>query len=64
MTIIFARLLIVEFKLDESADIALQQIQEKDYDGKYQSVEKQVVGLGINFSSATKSVNGWKTKNY
>jgi len=55
---------IVEFKLDESADIAIQQIQEKGYGEKYQALEKQVVGLGINFSSATKSVADWKTVNY
>jgi len=55
---------IVEFKLDESADIAIQQIQEKGYGEKYQALEKQVVGLGINFSSTTKSVADWKTVNY
>jgi len=55
---------ILEFKLDESADVAIQQIQEKGYTQKYQSLEKQIVGLGINFSSTTKSVEDWKTVNY
>jgi len=55
---------ILEFKLDESAEGALQQIQEKGYAEKYQSLDKQIVGLGINFSSTTKSVDGWKTESY
>ena len=44
--------------------MALQQIQEKGYAEKYHALEKQVVGLGINFSSSSKSVEGWKTENY
>ncbi|MFK7979876.1 MAG: PD-(D/E)XK nuclease domain-containing protein, partial [Saprospiraceae bacterium] len=55
---------VLEFKLDESADAAIQQIEEKGYAEKYQSTEKQIVGLGINFSSTTKSVANWKTINY
>ena len=55
---------ILEFKLDESANEAINQIQEKGYAEKYQSLEKQIVGLGINFSSTTKSVEDWKTINY
>ena len=55
---------VIEFKLDESADIALQQIQEKGYIDKYQQLDKHLVGVGINFSSSSKSVEGWKTKNY
>ncbi len=42
----------------------IQQIQTKGYIDKYQNVEKQIVGFGINFSSISKSVDGWKTKNY
>ena len=52
---------VLEFKLDESADAAIQQIQTKGYGEKYQSAAKQIIGLGINFSSSTKSVDGWTT---
>ena len=52
---------LLEFKLDETAEIAIQQIQEKDYAGKHQSLGKQIIGLGINFSSTSKSVEDWKT---
>ena len=55
---------VLEFKLDESAKAAIQQIQTKGYAEKYQSTEKQLVGIGINFSSSTKSVEGWKTIAY
>ena len=55
---------IVEFKLDESAEKAIEQIQQKGYVEKYQALGKQIVGLGINFSSTTKSVESWKTKTY
>ena len=55
---------ILEFKLDESAEEAIQQIQEKGYGEKYQSLEKQIVSFGINFSSTTKSVEGWKVVAY
>ena len=51
---------ILEFKLDESAEAAIQQIQNKGCGEKYQSLEKEIVGLGINFSSTTKSVESWK----
>ena len=55
---------ILEFKLDESADIAMQQIQGKGYIEKHQNLGKQIIGMGINFSSKTKSVLDWKMKNY
>ena len=55
---------ILEFKLDESAEKAIQQIQKKGYIEKYQTLDKQIAGLGINFSSTTKNVENWKTKSY
>ena len=51
---------VVEFKLDESADKAIQQIQTKAYLQKYSNQDKKLVGLGINFSSQTKNVSDWK----
>ncbi len=51
---------VLEFKLDESADKAIQQIQTKAYLEKYKNQDKKLVGLGINFSSKTKSVSDWK----
>ncbi|MEM6699000.1 MAG: PD-(D/E)XK nuclease domain-containing protein [Bacteroidota bacterium] len=50
---------ILEFKLDQSAATAMQQIKEKQYADKYKSSEKPLLALGINFSSDTKSVKNW-----
>ncbi|MCB0835748.1 MAG: ATP-binding protein [Bacteroidetes bacterium] len=55
---------IVEFKLDENADAALQQIRDKKYASRYLGSEKSIIVLGINFSSETKSVDDWKVENY
>jgi hypothetical protein len=50
---------ILEFKLDESAAMALQQIKEKKYADKYALENKPIVCLGINFNSEKKSVDDW-----
>ena len=42
-----------------SPEIALKQIEEKGYDKPFQASGKQIVKLGINFSSETKTVDGW-----
>lgn len=51
---------VLEFKLDESADKAIEQIQTKAYLEKYKNQDQQLVGLGINFSSKSKNVSDWK----
>ena len=53
------RIYIIEFKLDQSAAIALQQIKDKKYYEKYTTAERPVYLVGINFSSTTKSVDDW-----
>ncbi|MFZ4633809.1 MAG: AAA family ATPase [Saprospiraceae bacterium] len=49
-----------EFKLDGSAEAALQQIQEKGYLAPYQGSPKEKVAVGINFSTEQKAVEEWK----
>ncbi|MEM7132884.1 MAG: ATP-binding protein [Chloroflexota bacterium] len=51
---------ILEFKLDKSADEALQQIHGKGYADKYASDPRPKILLGINFSSKQKTVDDWK----
>ncbi|MEM7130356.1 MAG: ATP-binding protein [Chloroflexota bacterium] len=51
---------VLEFKLDKSADQALQQIKDKGYADKYAADPRPKVLLGINFSSEEKTVDGWK----
>lgn len=45
-----------EFKLDESAENALQQVKDKGYLQPYFHQNKYCIGVGINFSTATKKV--------
>ena len=49
-----------EFKLDGSAEAALQQIQDKGYLIPYQDSPKEKVAVGINFSTEHKEVEAWK----
>jgi hypothetical protein len=51
---------IFEFKLDQSAQIALDQIQQKGYTNAYQSQDRNIKAVGFNFSSAEKAVTEWK----
>jgi hypothetical protein len=48
---------ILEFKLDQTAKIALDQIKNKDYATKYALENKQIVGIGINFDMDNKTVD-------
>ena len=50
---------IIELKRDESAENALKQIEEKGYDKPFLARGKQIIKLGINFSSETKTIDGW-----
>jgi hypothetical protein len=51
---------IVEIKIDSTADAALQQIDEKGYATPYLADGREVVRLGINFSTETRNVSDWK----
>ena len=51
---------IFEFKLDGSADEALQQIEEKQYALPYAADPRPVHKIGVNISSETRTVAEWK----
>lgn len=51
---------IFEFKLDKSPEEALRQIEERGYARPYAIDSRQVVCIGVNFSSTTRTVEGWK----
>ena len=52
---------IFEFKLDGTADEALQQIEEKGYARPYETDKRPLHKIGVSFSSETGTVNDWKT---
>ena len=51
---------IFEFKLDGTANEALQQIEDKGYAREYASDKRQVFKIGANFSSETGTIGEWK----
>lgn len=51
---------ILELKLNDSAEKALQQIHEKEYFKPYTHKGKQIVIIGANFSSELRNVSDWK----
>jgi hypothetical protein len=50
---------ILEYKLDKSPEEALEQIRRKKYYRSAWELGKPVVGVGVNFSSETKNIEGW-----
>lgn len=54
----------MEFKLDASAGSALKQIWEKRYGSPFLGQDKEVIALGVSFSSADKEVAEWEAVPY
>jgi hypothetical protein len=53
---------IFEFKLDGTADEALQQIEDKGYARPYEADSRKLFKVGVSFSSQTGTVDDWKIK--
>ncbi len=51
---------IIELKRDLSPEEALRQIEAKGYDKPFLSSGKEIIKLGINFSSESRTIDGWK----
>ncbi len=51
---------IIEFKFDQSPDVAIEQIKEKMYWEKYEKSGKTVHLIAINFSQDKNNIAGWK----
>lgn len=51
---------IFEFKLNGTADEALQQIEEKGYSRPYEADNRSIYRIGVSFSSETGTINDWK----
>ncbi|MCB9036814.1 MAG: AAA family ATPase [Lewinellaceae bacterium] len=58
------RIYVMEFKLDASAESALKQIREKRYGSPFLNQGKEVIALGVSFSSAEKAVAEWEAVPY
>lgn len=51
---------VIEFKRDQTAEAALQQIDEKGYAAPFAADPRRLFKLGINFSTEKRCVNDWK----
>ena len=51
---------ILELKVNQTAAVALQQIEEKGYAQPFASDPRQLFKIGINFSTDTKLIDDWK----
>lgn len=50
---------VMEFKLDGTAEEALQQIHDKQYARPFASDNREVFKIGVNFSSETRNIERW-----
>ncbi len=50
---------IIEMKVDESAEKALEQIHEKGYYDRYINTDKTIHLIGLNFSSEKRQIDSW-----
>ena len=51
---------IFEFKMDQTADAALQQIEQKGYAQPFAADPRQLYKIGVNFNSQQRRVDEWK----
>ena len=51
---------LLEFKLNQSPDAAIQQIKERGYADQFRQSDKELILVGINFSSEKKEVKDWE----
>ena len=50
---------VMEFKLEGSAEEALQQIEEKHYARPFETDSRQLFKIGVNFSNRTRNIEKW-----
>jgi hypothetical protein len=50
---------VMEFKLDGTAEEALQQIRDKNYPLPFEADGRKLVKVGVNFSSTTRNIERW-----
>lgn len=51
---------IFEFKLDKTADEALQQIEQKNYALPYREDLRKIIKIGVNFSTQKRNIESWE----
>ena len=54
------RVYIIEFKCNQRADLAIEQIREKGYAAPYVQSGKKIILMGINFDTVSRNISEWK----
>lgn len=54
---------IMEFKLNGTAEEALQQIKERHYALPFEADSQKLLRIGVNFSSKTRNIEKWLAEN-
>ncbi len=63
LVVIFSdRVYIMEFKCNQSAEVAIKQIQDQGYIEKYKGSGKEIVLLGINFNTEKRNLENWRVE--
>ena len=52
---------IFELKINQSADVALKQIEDKGYAKPFEMDQRKLYKIGVNFSTETRMIDDWKT---
>ncbi len=58
------KVVILEYKLDGTAEDALRQIEAKGYHLPYAQGDRPVIGLGVNFDRAQRRITEWRSQAY
>lgn len=53
---------IIEFKLDKTADEALQQIDDNHYAAPFAADSRKLFKIGVNFSLKRRCIDEWKVE--
>lgn len=51
---------IIEVKIDNTADVALQQIEEKGYAKPFVDDPRKIFKIGVSFSTENRHIEDWK----
>ena len=55
---------IMEFKLNGTAEEALQQINDKHYARPFETDSRKLFKIGVNFSAETRNIEKWLVENW
>jgi hypothetical protein len=60
--VVFTRsaIYIFEIKIDCSPQVALNQIEEKGYAKPYLTDGREIIKIGVSFSTKTRTIEGWE----